>query len=89
MKTIMIAAGLALAVGCSRPATEVLLVVSSDLAVPHALDHLAISAHGASADGGLSRTYDLTQAPNHLPLSLGLLAAGNPSGPLHIEVAGL
>ncbi len=93
MKTILIAAGLApllaLAAGCSRPDTEVLLVVSSELTVPGALDHLAISAHGATVDGGFSRTYDLTQTPNHLPLSLGLLAAGDPSGPLHIEVTGL
>jgi hypothetical protein len=96
MKTtapILIAAGLApllaLAVGCSRPDTEVLLVVTSELAVPRALDRLAISAHGAAVDGGFSNTYDLTQTPNHLPLSLGLLAAGDPSGPLHIEVTGL
>jgi hypothetical protein len=80
---------LALAGGCSRPDTEVLLVVTSGLPVPRALDHLAISARGAAADGGFSHTYDLTQTPNQLPLSLGLLAAGDPSGPLHIEVTGL
>jgi hypothetical protein len=95
MKTpspILIATGLALlafAVGCSQRDTEVLLVVTSELTVPRALDHLAISAHGATVGGGFSQTYDLTQPPNHLPLSLGLLAAGDPSGPLHIEVTGL
>jgi hypothetical protein len=96
MKTsapILIAGGLApllvLVVGCSRPDTEVFLVVTSELAVPRALDHLAIDADGAAVDGGFSHTYDLTQTPNHLPLSIGLLAAGDPSGPLHIEVTGL
>jgi hypothetical protein len=93
MKTLLITAGLApllaLVGGCSRPDTEVLLVVSSELAVPRALDHLAIDAHGATVDGGFAHAYDLTQTPNHLPLSLGLLAAGDPSGPLHIEVTGL
>jgi hypothetical protein len=78
-----------LVAGCSQPQTEVLLVVTSDLEVPSELDHLSIRAYRATPDSGFQRTYDLTQTENRLPLSLGLLAGGDPTGPLYLEVVGL
>jgi hypothetical protein len=75
----------ALTVGCAEPRTEILLVVGSDLDVPAQIDTLRIRATG-DTDGGLDKTYALTEPRNALPLTLGLVSGGGKARPLRVEL---
>jgi hypothetical protein len=76
------------AAGCATPRTEILLVVGADLAVPGEMDGLRVRATGMDADGGLDRTFDLSDGSASLPIWLALVSAGGRSGPLHVDLVG-
>jgi hypothetical protein len=80
-------AALAIA-GCAAPRTEILLVIGADLTVPDELDAVRVRASGMDADGGLDRTFDLSDGSVALPITLALVSAGGRSGPLRVDLVG-
>ncbi|MBX3270361.1 MAG: hypothetical protein KF729_08865 [Sandaracinaceae bacterium] len=73
---------------CSAPPTQVLVVVSSDLAVPAELDEIAVTI--THPDGAATRTAGAALGPGEVPLprTLAMLHEGGPLGPYRLRVEG-
>jgi hypothetical protein len=71
----------------AAPATELIVVVDSDFAVPEGLDELALRATGPD-DGVQTATASLGAGQPELPRTLVLNHAAGPLGPLTIHVEG-
>ncbi|MEC7523596.1 MAG: hypothetical protein VYE22_27185 [Myxococcota bacterium] len=77
-----------LVVGCSGQPTQLLVEVSSDLAVPGELDTLEVRAE---SPGGRTQTAVATLGPGQVPLprTLAMTHEGGPVGPFRVAVVGL
>lgn len=83
----LFAVSLAALSACAPPATELIVVIDTDLSVPSELDEVEVSVRGP--DG---MTYDRAArltASSDLPLTLTLIPAGESLGPVEVEVSGL
>lgn len=83
-RLVGLAASIAL-VGCSRSATELVVLVESDLDVPAELSTVRAIIHDGNEGAEVPATFDLTNTP--LPLSFGVLP-GDGSTSVTIEVHG-
>lgn len=81
---------LALLGSCSeprQPATELIVVVDSDLTVPGELDQIEVQTHGPG-DSAQSANAALDDGEGALPRSLALRHLAGPLGPVSIQVEG-
>lgn len=82
MRSAIIAA-LTLACACGGDATELLVVIDSNLAVPGELDEVRVFVDGQSATGSLAGPRSLA-----LPRTVGIVHTGGALGPVEVRTVG-
>jgi hypothetical protein len=75
------------ATGCTRPRTEIVVVVDTDLTVPQQLSGIAIEVTDPSDE--TARSLAQLEDAGDLPATLGLVREGGPLGPFTVRVIGM
>jgi hypothetical protein len=74
------------AAGCAPAATQLIVVVDSDLRIPSAIDEVRLTVRDPSGQDS-EQNQDLSSAAD-LPLTLSLIAEGEALGPVNVHAAG-